>query len=120
MSQKKENSKIKGIDSDTDITALQNQLFNSLASVFDPLAKNKSDDMFLAQDFDLKGGLEQENDENQEQNPYNNLTRKAKLYTDKLEAMINDPNYKKKPKNKGGKDSETFQLTNVGIEGNLN
>jgi len=117
-------SKAKSYDVDPELAALQDKLFKSLGSVFDPLAKPKSDELFLGSDYGL-GTYHLDNDDStiQPKNPYQELAERAKQHAAKLEAQQSDPAYKKKKSTKKTVtftgESETFQLTNIGLEGQL-
>ncbi len=114
-------AKTKNYDSDSDLAALQDKLFKSLGSVFDPLAKPKSDDLFLGSDYGLGSYTLDDESGIQPKNPYQELAERAKQHAAKLETLQNDPSYKKKKSTKKAvtftNDSETFQLTNIGLEG---
>ena len=61
----------------TSITDLQNKLFKSLGTVFDPTAKPLTDEDLLADDFEKKTSLDYDEPI---VNPYRDLAEKARTY----------------------------------------
>lgn len=106
------------------IQELQDKLFKSLNTVFDPSVKPISDEDLLSDDFERKTAFNVVEENNA--NPFKELAEKAKSYAKEMEAMMNDPIFQKekekKPKKKGVKfnqDADAFKLTTIGMEGNI-
>jgi len=104
----------------TDIATLQEKLLKSLNSVFEPTAAAKSDENFLAtNDFTAETSSSTDKYFEEYKNPYQALAEKAKTYVKQKETE-NLKNPKKVPVTTAPKkNSDTFLITSVGLEGNV-